>query len=96
MRYDVPGTAGAVYIPGIIRIMSRYTSTADLYILLFVPVIVRIHRRAPVAPVVYLSPFRSAVPFWGQSIQLLSSLSPKRDCGTERVSVAVSLECYEP
>ena len=27
----------------------------------------------------------TAVPFWGQSSQIPSSLSPKRDCGTKRV-----------
>ena len=27
-----------------------------------------------------IDPFRTAVPLWGQSIQFLSSVSPKRDC----------------
>ena len=33
--------------------------------------------------------FRTAVPFWGQATQMLSSLSPKRDCGSKRVDTAV-------
>ena len=28
-----------------------------------------------------LTPFRTAVPFWGRSTQILSSFFPKRDCG---------------
>ena len=31
-----------------------------------------------------LSPFRTAVPFWGQIPYNLTSLSPKRDCGSKR------------
>ena len=31
----------------------------------------------------FLTPFRTAVPFWGQTTQILSSLSPKRDCGSK-------------
>ena len=30
--------------------------------------------------------FRTAVPFWGQSTQISSSQSPKRDCGTRKGS----------
>ena len=30
-------------------------------------------------------PFRTAVPFWGQTARFSSSLSPKRDCGPNRV-----------
>ena len=30
-------------------------------------------------------PFRTAVPFWGQTSQILSYLSPKWDCGPRRV-----------
>ena len=30
-------------------------------------------------------PFRTAVPFWGQTSLISSSLSPKRDCGSEGV-----------
>ena len=33
--------------------------------------------------VVLSYPFRTAVPFWGQTSQILSSLSPKRDCGSK-------------
>ena len=33
-----------------------------------------------------LNPFRTAVPFWGQTTQILSSLPPKRDCGSKRVN----------
>ena len=32
-----------------------------------------------------INPFRTAVPFWGQTSQSLSSLSPKRDCGPQSV-----------
>ena len=32
-----------------------------------------------------INPFRTAVPFWGQTSQISSSLSPKRDCGPKRV-----------
>ena len=28
----------------------------------------------------FLKPFRSAVPFWGQTTQISSVLSPERDC----------------
>ena len=38
----------------------------------------------------WLNPFRTAVPFWGQSSQIPSSWSPKRDCGTERVKLGVT------
>ena len=33
-----------------------------------------------------VNPFRTAVPFWGQTTQSSSSLSPKRDCGPKRVN----------
>ena len=33
-----------------------------------------------------INPFRTAVPFWGQTSQIPSSLSPKRDCGAIRVN----------
>ena len=33
-----------------------------------------------------LNPFSTAVPFWGQTSQIRSNLSPKRDCGTKRVN----------
>ena len=33
-----------------------------------------------------LNPFRPADPFWGQTTQFSSSLSPKRDCGSKRVN----------
>ena len=29
--------------------------------------------------------FRTAVPFWGRTTQISSSLSPKRDCGPKGV-----------
>ena len=32
-----------------------------------------------------INPFRTAVPFWGQTIQSPSTLSPKRDCGSKGV-----------
>ena len=33
-----------------------------------------------------LNHFRTAVPLWGQTTQILSNLSPERDCGPKRVS----------
>ena len=30
------------------------------------------------------NPFRTAAPFWGYTIQIISSLSPKQDCGPKR------------
>ena len=38
-----------------------------------------------------LALFKAAVPFRGQTSQILSSLSPKRDCGPKRVSVGLIL-----
>ena len=32
-----------------------------------------------------LHPLRTVVPFWGQTTQIPSVLSPKRDCGTKRL-----------
>ena len=32
------------------------------------------------------NPFGTAVPFWGQTTQFSSSLSPKRDCGSKGVN----------
>ena len=43
----------------------------------------RVHSRT--SPSVGLNPFRTAVPFWGQTASNLSGLSPKRDCGSKRV-----------
>ena len=34
-------------------------------------------------------PFRTAVPFWGQTSQISSSLSPKRDCGSKAVKLGI-------
>ena len=40
------------------------------------------------------NPFSTAAPFWGQTTQILSSLSPERDCtGPKRVN-PVSLESH--
>ena len=36
-----------------------------------------------------VNPSRTAVPFWGQTTQIISNLSPKRDCGPKRVNTAV-------
>ena len=33
-----------------------------------------------------VNPFRTAVPFWGQSSQISSSFVPKRDCGSKGVN----------
>ena len=35
-----------------------------------------------------LHPFRTAAPLWGQTTQILSNMSPKRDCGSKRVKGA--------
>ena len=35
--------------------------------------------------VLLINPFRTAVPFCGETTQISSSLSPKRDCGSKRV-----------
>ena len=37
------------------------------------------------AVVIMLASFRTAVPFWGQTSLISSSLSPKRDCGSKGV-----------
>ena len=34
-----------------------------------------------------INPFRTAVPFWGQASQILSNLSPNRDCGPKKLSM---------
>ena len=36
-------------------------------------------------PALQLNPFRTAVPFWGQTSQISSSFVPKRDCGSKGV-----------
>ena len=36
--------------------------------------------------------FRTAVPFWGQTTQISSSLSPKRDCGPEGVNSYIHVQ----
>ena len=38
-----------------------------------------------IAGLQFFNPFRIAVPFWGQTTQISSSLSPKRDCGSKGV-----------
>ena len=47
-------------------------------------------RRALVPGESFFYPYRTSVPFWGQSTQLSSSLSPKRDGGPERVKGCAS------
>ena len=37
-----------------------------------------------------LNPFRTAIPFWGQTTWILSGLSPKRDCRSKRVKWGAS------
>ena len=39
-----------------------------------------------------LNPFRTAVPFWGQTASNLTGLSPKWDCGSEGVKFARLLD----
>ena len=36
-----------------------------------------------------VNPFRTAVPFWGQTTQISSSFDPKQDCGSKRVKARV-------
>ena len=36
-----------------------------------------------VSPASTVHPFRTAVPFWGQTSQSSSSLSPRQDCGSK-------------
>ena len=43
--------------------------------------------RACFTPRPWLNPLRTAVPFWGQTSQVPSSMSPKRDCGTKSVEI---------
>ena len=43
----------------------------------------------PMTHVVGINPFRTAVPFWGQTTQTSSSLSPKRDCGSKGVKANI-------
>ena len=38
-----------------------------------------------ISAILFLNPFRTAVPFWGQITSKLSELSPKRDCGSKGV-----------
>ena len=38
------------------------------------------------------NPFRTAVPFWGQTSQILSTFSPERDCGPKRVTAFSYME----
>ena len=44
-----------------------------------------------------VNPFRTAVPFWGQSTQIPSRLPPKRNCSPKRVNTRsrrLSNNCY--
>ena len=43
---------------------------------------------------VVFNPFRTAGPFWGQTTQILSYLSPKRDFGPERVEDKINSYRY--
>ena len=47
----------------------------------------RFPKMLPVATKRTINPFRTAVPFWGQTSQISSSLSPKRDCGSKGVNI---------
>ena len=38
-----------------------------------------------------INPFRTAVSLWGQTTQISSSLSPKRDCGSKGVNKVLTL-----
>ena len=46
-----------------------------------VPVLLRVR-----SSILTLDPFRAAVPFGGQTSQILGTLSPKRDCCPERTN----------
>lgn len=45
---------------------------------------------------IFLSPVRTAVPFWRQSSQFPSSFPPKRDCGPQRVNQVCTLSYESP
>ena len=49
--------------------------------------------RYPV-PAQCFNPFRTPVPFWGQTTWNLSELPPKRDCGSKRVKVLLRSTRY--
>ena len=38
------------------------------------------------------NPFRTAVPFWEQTTQIISSLAPKQDCSPKRVTTKTIVE----
>ena len=42
----------------------------------------------------YVNPFRTAVPICGQTSQIPSILSPKRDCGSKRVKVTLNINSW--
>ena len=52
-----------------------------LWIVVFTP---------PHACIYVVNHFRTAVPFWGQTIHIPSNLSPERDCGSEGVKSVFS------
>ena len=48
--------------------------------------------RCRVQLVVWVNPFRTAVPCWGQTSEISSSLSPKRDCGSKGVKFVTAVD----
>ena len=74
---------------------SSWTTTANLlqqYIPLLFQVCATLQYvvRSPINSMYCgLNPLRTAVPFWGQTSQIIGSLSPKRDCGPIRVKAKV-------
>ena len=43
-----------------------------------------------------INPFRTAVPFWGQTSPISNSLSPKRDCGSKGNKLRLGMGSYRP
>ena len=75
-----------------INSQTPHTKTAIWHFRLPTTVGFRVDSR-PRLFVLLFNPFRAAVPFRGQTIQIPSSLSPKRDCGPERVERNIRAFC---
>ena len=84
-RPGIAGMRGSIHGHG-------YTVTAvhDKY---------RVHSPLPprCARLACFNPFRTAVPFWGQTTLISSNLSPKRDCGSKGpIEKSCGLRRYAP
>ena len=55
----------------------------------------RMRKRSHTRHHVEINPFRTAVPFLGQSSQSLSNLSPKRYCSPKRVQIKLCCACWD-